>query len=723
MAYQTQPPDDSSGRRYSKAFKYAFAVMLPNENISDVDPTASGTHGADGLGNRFVSLLLPQQLSMREPYATVVTVMQDGGKVIESKGQVLKMASISGTTGFLPPTNVFNQDLKPKPGLLIPNVNDIDGALGAVSGYLAFMKLRYLFRLYGDARRRGILSLQMHFFDYKNDDFWRIEPDSFDMQRSSRRPMSYDYNIAFKCIEYSDAGVIATEDVTDRVGGLAFNGLKGGIATPNFAANGSRIKTSGVFGYAAQQGLLATTSRFTTMIQSALGAINYCDAVLQRSLQYAISKLDDVVGVFQAAADVYSSQLALVPALLAQLQAALDNLSDTAEALAPENLRQEFNAWYLEVKVLTDHMQVQVGQLVGAQSQTDITDTDQRFSMGRMKQGATTDLIQEPPGSSGSLDANPFIGSSGLSLVTDVDSLTGAQYTTLIINVGEDVYSLARRAFGSIARFMDIVLINQLEFPYIVADVSQKPPNTLAWGESVLIPSTSFNTTGTTIAGAASTSAIPTTGGTVTTSSLPSQLIDDEAEWLPDQWKGYSVVATTGGSTQTLICNGNTDTQLTLNGNWTITITPATTTYAIQYNTFNPRRPLTADALAYGTDFLVVFGSDGRCDFALGGTGDLAAATGLDNFIQAITLRARCPIGSHPFHRSYGLPAPIGRPETDSVFVRSVFFIRRSLLSDPRVGKVRNVQLNLNGDTLMLSAEVQPVASRLARPITTQVGS
>lgn len=69
------------------------------------------------------------------------------------------------------------------------------------------------------------------------------------------------------------------------------------------------------------------------------------------------------------------------------------------------------------------------------------------------------------------------------------------------------------------------------------------------------------------------------------------------------------------------------------------------------------------------------------------------------------------------------MAAPIGRPFTDDVGVLYSFFVRRSLLSDPRVGKVRNVQLNLSGDVVTASAEIQPVDARSARPITIQIGA
>jgi hypothetical protein len=330
--------------------------------------------------------------------------------------------------------------------------------------------------------------------------------------------------------------------------------------------------------------------------------------------------------------------------------------------------------------------------------------------------------MQEPAGSAGSPDANPFIGASGLALVTDVDGIAGTgQLTSVVINNDEDVYALARRVFGKAERFVDIVLLNKLEFPFIVADPESKPPNTLAWGERVLVPASSQ--VGAAIQDDPGVSAVPTTSGVVDISAPLSQLVDSTARWMPDQWVGYSVTVVTGGDRQTLVCNGNTSDHLSLSGVWSVAIVPGTTTYSLSSIRFEPRRPPTADSRAYGTDLLVEFGSDGLCDLVVDATSDLALATGIDNLIQAITLRSRCPLGEHPFHKTYGLLPPVGRPLTGDVGVLHSFFARRSLLSDPRISKVRNIQLNLVGDTLTMSAEVQPIDSRSLRPITIAVGA
>ncbi len=712
-----QQPDASQGKRYSKAFKYVFAMFERGEVITLADSAASAASASSIIDEgRFVVLTLPQQLQLREPFATAVTVMQDGGKVVESRGQVLRVGTISGTTGFLPPGSAVQ--LQSTSGRLVPNVTDLDGQLGAVSGYLAYQRLRYLFSLYGDRRRQGDLSVALYFFDYKNDDFWRIEPQSFDPSRSNRRPMSYDYNISFQCLERADPVVGQAQDQGNgSIAGIP--SFVGRVGTGN--VGGVLAKVAGGASAASKSSILSAVSRFGDMLTSGLDFLKFCDAVVQRAFQATLNKLDAVVGFFANAHDTFFTLLELVPILMAQLSSSLTGLFNTIDAFAPDNIAQELNAWALEVTRLADRMSVQVNVLVASQPQRDVRDTNQRFSQGRMRRGATTDLMHEP--GSGSPDASPFIGTSGLSLITDVDALANTtQNVSIVINNGEDIYTLARRIFGKIERFIDIVLLNKLEFPFIVADVGSKPANTLAWGERVLVPPTKAIVSGTGFSDGSDTSVVPSTSGVVG-ASTSMQLMDSSASWLTNQWVGYSVTVTTGEIQQTLVCISNTANQLTFGGNLTITVTPGTTTYSVRYTLYEPRRPTTAETRAYGVDLLAVFGPDGLCDAALDATGDLATAQGLDNFFQAVTLRSRCPIGEHPFHSSYGLPAPVGRPLTDDVSVLYALFMRRSLLSDPRVGKVRNVQIDLKNDVLTMHAEVQPVDARMSRPISVKIGA
>ena len=703
-------PDDSMGRRYAKAFKYVFCLLPFGQDATSID----GAQISSVITNdHCVELVLPQQIQLREPFATVVTVMQDGGKVIESKGQVLKLGSVSGTTGLLPPPGNSDPSLLPPFGQLTSTSVDADGQLGAISGYLAFQRLRYLFRLYGTQRRNGNLSVTLHWFDYKNDDFWRIEPDSFEMTRSSRRPMSYDYGIQFKCIEPSDNVVSPTQQF-GVVSGLYPIGFgktsQAGNATPNIG---------GGAGSAGQQAVQSAVARFAALATQGENFLKFTDLGVEIALQGALTSLDNIVGLFEDANDTFNTTILVVPGLMAQLDAALANVNAVITS-APDNVAWELNEWFVETSQIMDNLNLQVNQLIGSQSNIDTIATDLSFSTGRMKQGATTDLMTEPPGSPGSPDANPFIGASGLGLTTDVSSLSSSkQLRAVIVNTGEDVYQFATRVLGSITRFVDVILLNKLQPPFIVSDPANKPSNTVAWGESLLVQSDTQ--TSTTIGDTGDPSSAGTTIGTVTDTGLPNEVIDGYANWLPGQWAGFTVTITTGIDVQSVPIVNNDSSKLTLSSGVTLTITPFVTTYAIAMTTLTLRRPVTADQRAYGRGWLVNF-TNGVADVVFGVAG-VVWAVGVDNLFQALRLMAGCPLGGHPFHPTYGLPAPVGRPFTSSVGVLYLYFMRRSLLSDPRVSKVSNLQLSLQGDTLYLNGEVTPIDARKAEPINLQIGT
>jgi hypothetical protein len=695
--------------------------MMPLPGVTVTDSDGGEAFEASDLA---VQLFLPQQISLREPFATQVTIMQDGGKVIESRGQVIKMGSISGTTGFL-----FNAEVALQGNgnaLMLPRLaTDLDAQLGAVSGYLAFMKLRYLFRAYGAERRRGNIDAKLYFFDEKNDDYWRVEPDVFEMTRSSRKPMSYDYNIQFRCIEPSD-NKSPPAQASAFVLGSAMYGTD--LETNPLSDSSGFHPGLGLGKRAIPQNILTTIARYADMVTSGVNYLKFLDSVAQRAMQSTLNNLDNVVGFFENIVDTASQQLDLVPALLNQLGDSLAGLervigkyAAAVNVFTSRDAALEMNEWWLEVTALYDSLSVSMTQIVGSKVRTDIADTHQRYSTSRGAQGSTTDFLQEATGSTGSPDANPFLGTSGLSLITDLNRLLNAgQVSSTVVYNGEDIYAIARRLTGKIERFTDLILLNRLEFPFIVASANNKPPNTLAWGESILYQSTQQTTAS--VGDAPSDVAVPTVAGTVTTAATFSELIDNTQSWRANQWVGYTVTATTGGVSDSHVVASNTAVKLSLNGTWAIAITPGVTTYVVVLAQLNMNRPITADTRAYGTDLRAVNVGDGRVDLAWDATGDLATVSGIDNLIQAINLRARCQAGQHPFHPTYGLPSPVGRPYTAHVGILYVFFMRRSLLADPRINRVRNAQISVAGDVFTLTAEIQPVASRTALPISVNVG-
>ena len=709
-------PDDSLGIRYAKAYKYVFCLLPLNGKATEINGSQINSVISNDL---CIELVLPQQIQLREPFATATTIMQDGGKVIESRGQVLKIATVSGTSGLIPPPGPVIGTVSTKPGRLVPNVANLDQQLGAASGYLQFRRLRYLFRLYGAYRRNGNLDWTLHWFDYKNDDYWRIEPDMFDMTRSSRRPMSYDYAIQFKCIEPTDNLVNANGTSTST---------KVSIANPTSAlsvwdrANGaiSSAVTTALGGLSQVQSVTTAVNRLSQLATNAAASIQNFDLGVQAAFQSAIFAVNNVVGVVSAINTATLDTMNVVPALLTAANVSLANLNSVIASMSATDLQWELNMWSIETQQLVDGLGVQIQQALGALSDTDVTDTDQSFSTGRMKQGASTDVIQEASNSSGSPDANPFIGQSGLSLVTNTNQLSNApQLRAVQVNTGDDVWAFSRRVLGDIQRFVDVVLLNQLQPPFIVSDPTNKPPNTVAWGEYLLVPSD--QQTASNVADTGDPTSAGSVAGTITDTGLPTEIIDGTQSWTPNQWQGFTVTVTTGAVVQSIPAVFNDDERLVLAYPLSTPPVANVTTYSVAYVTFVQRRTPNPQERAYGRSWLVNF-VNGLADVVFGIAGGVVWAVGLDNLKQALQLRCGCPIGMHPFYPTYGMPAPVGRPVTEPIAVFYVYFMKQSLLADPRVAGVDNAQLSLQDDQLILSANVMPIDARDAQPISFPVG-
>lgn len=690
-------PDASFAMRFNKTYKYGFCMLYDGETAAQLD--FSGSENASP-GRYVVLNINPQSVNLSEPFATSVRLAQAGGKIIESRGQVLKHGTIAGQTGYLPAAH--NRSLvalpTPKRRQLVPEDPDLERKLAAISGFKAFHDLRYLFRLYGFERLTGRTDVKFYYFDFKNDDFWRIEPDVFNMSRSARKPFTYDYNITFKCIQLADNSI--TDNLSEK------------------KADTHEIPVKFLKPASSSAGYFASVQRLATMVTSALDYTKHVAGVVQRAVQVAARAINNVVGFFENFHDTATILLETALVLLAQADNTLSGVFDTIDLYAPDNVKRELNEWALEAEAICLHMADTIG-LRSERRTGDVLKTSQQFASGRMKGGAKTDLMTLPAGGTTTPDANPFTGSSGLGLVTNIRRLAATKaFKTVAVHDGDTIFSVAKRTLGDSNRFVDLVILNDLAHPYIVPNSAQRPSGTLAYGDYIMVPDTQRSGVGDSPAASS-----PTESGAVSMLGLSNQVIDRDRRdaWREDQWIGYTVTCTTGAVVEERVVIANTGDTLTVNIAWVTPLTLATT-YTITMKTFDPRKPVTNDARAFGTDLLVRFDAKGKCDLVFNSRKDLVWITGQDNFMQALMIRLSTEIGSHPFHPDYGTEHPIGRAVNADVALFYSYFIRRSLLSDPRTQAVRNAQISFIGDKYNFSAQIQPIKSVKARPVQVTLG-
>lgn len=178
--------DDGAWR---KSLGYGFRVVRVQNNTIDADPAAGW--------QRFKLQIPPQELNQSEIFAINVTPTFRG-VIVEHQGSVLKDITISGTTGISP---------NRKEGGAISNSGKPVLSSGR-SGYEEFHNLRSYFRAYVEEKRldSGDLGeLRLIFDNFKDHEHIYVEPQKFDLKRSSTRPMMYNYNIVMKGIGNADA--------------------------------------------------------------------------------------------------------------------------------------------------------------------------------------------------------------------------------------------------------------------------------------------------------------------------------------------------------------------------------------------------------------------------------------------------------------------------------------------------------------------------------------
>ncbi len=714
-------PDASFAERYNKSLQYGFFIYdsLVDRSFNDVIISA----------DRYVPLIMnPQSLSVREPFSTSVSPTQSGGLIVETRGGVLKYGKISGTTAWLPVDRDDDVTITPIRGetstggrrSLVPNVPDIDTQLGKRSGFLAFHRLRHLFRLYQYEKRRGNSKITMHWFDFKGDELWRIEPQEFGMNRQARRPMLYDYDISFQFIEVSDI----LDEVFIEIAGFDIpkppkppSGLHADALQR--IANTIGAATNSVHAY-SMPSVLDSIGRLRDLSSAANGFVNKVSGAVQRTFQNALRNLNNVVGFFDDVHSAFTTVLAIPIAVLRQLTASVDGARAVWSSLAPANIQEELNEWSCEVKQLTYGLTAYHISAFNQSPGQDILSQDQQFSTGRAKGGFTTSLMQEPAGSAGSPDSHPVIGASGLNMLTDVSTLANIKsLESVIINSGDTITSIAQRELGDIRRAIDLIVINNLDAPYIVSSALNKPNNTLAWGEYINKPSTSRVSQ---VEASSDTQLVMSYSSTNISSVQSTTVFTDNSvtNWTVNQWVGFTVTLThtaTGVTEDRVIVASTAAGQLTVNFAFNTAVTALVDTFVIQMKLFIPSKPVTPDVKAYGRDFLLKWDNANRATIVMDSRRDAAQVGGVNNLIQALRLRTLTDPDGLPWHKGYGVAWPIGRPWDESTALSYTFFAKRSLLSDRRILSISNARIKLDGSKYSFSAEITPIQSRTSRSI------
>lgn len=728
MGIPSIPPSN----RYASSSIYGFYMQEEDEQLAISLIVESGNYVA--------LTLAPQQLSVSEPFATAVSFRQGGGKFVESRGQIIKQARIAGTTGYIPTPSAASRIRIPTAtstgrNLLADTSQAAEDSRADRSGFAAFHSLRQLFRRFGEDRRDGKIP-RLFYFDTKDDEYWEIEPMLFSMSRNSRRPMLYDYEIQFVCLEITeDEDQTLFGDFTSIVSSalIGLPGVSQIEAAASLPAHIKGVSFAGSLGtffnniLTGKPPYAATIRRYAEMAQNGLGFLKLVSGSVKGAFQGLLSTIGAVVQVFDDVATT-AKELASVPvSILRQLESSirscffvLAETQNTPEAIA-DNVREEWNEFLLELQTLNDQMICGFDKF-GDSYTSDSASVIQDFSR-TSSNGSSTDLMEE---TGTPLTVNPFLGAMGVDAVIDVQKLVSSDgYRTAYVLSGETIYDVARRELKNVHRFMELVFINGLEFPFIVPSSTSKPSATLAWGEPIKIP---IKTNGRSAAFAGPPGApLSALSGVVTATGSTTEVVStgNDPAWRDDQWAGFTITLTSGAGAvdgERIVVSNTVDT-LVVNRPWSIS--PAISdTFSVSLREFSLGIASSPEAIAYGRDWLLKFSKspDGstspyKATLMLDASGNIATVAGMENFMQAMLLRASTSQGSHPFHASYGFPDFVGRPMTPEIVPLYTYMARQSLLQDPRTDTVESPLLQFNAGAFTFDVEVKPVNAQRSKSL------
>ncbi len=649
MALFNDPTQIDASRFDRQDLRYGFGIIAEGEG----DPFIAGHRHFQQktIPNPKVLVLNPQSITQDEPFAVNITPTQDGGLVIENRGQVIKNIVVSGTTGFLPiqaRLGLPSGTVDPETGIV--STNPLTANIADKSGYKDFLELRNLFKEYGRIKRtRPDIAdrIKMVFLNGKDNESWIVEPQNFRMMRGVPRKTLYSYQIPMVVVAKFDTSRRPT-DFIDKPSDLSktLQSISEASSTAeNFAKDLEASATifSGDVAKAVAN-ILSPMNAFTTTANSVLTGV--------------------------------ATIVNIVPTTVNQVTVAILDFLDVVET-APITLPVSITESSLRTLHRLDNVQVRLDAF--------------RSTFPTRWEGITSrwEKFNETM-------ENRFRGQKSRSSMTAVRQET--------VYTGESIERFSQRVLGDASRFMDVVILNKLRPPYVVAEQSNRAQGTVAPGDSLLVPTepaTEFADSPISISleGTRPSSTLKS----FATSSTVSTLVDTAQEHVINQWSGFTVEIIAGtGIGQIRFIESNTIDTLTISPDWS---TPPDTTsqYKIFLDTIKDKQVDGAERV-FGVDLLLAK----DWDLNVTPESDVALVRAIPNLAQAVDIKFFVEPGQLPLHPDFGFNPGIGSKGLLARILTAKILATKTLLRDSRIESVEEISLDFRGGHIDLVSKIKP---------------
>ncbi len=631
--------------------KYGFILASNSQVAADL---VVGTQ-------QVVLSLNPQAISQDEPAATNITYTQNAGKYIERRGQVSKTITLQGTTGYTPTPKVPAALRSSLPQPLIIQQE------GPVSGLAQFIQLRNLLRRYwqifsDDAfiplRQKTLLI----FINGKDDESWVVEPMAFRMDRASpANKFTYQYSITLQTIAPVEALVFDPDILTDY--------QKVGNALSQVAQAYNTIT-------AAAAVIGTALSTLAGAARDALQAVSAVAQIGAQALDGLVNGTKQVIGVGK----VFTGQ---VDDIKNSYMGAWNNLLGIAD--------------YTRALYGVDPMPFAVHQAMAsiALTMADLSSRKELFAMDFPQTWQQT--LQ---------NYTPSYGFGGYNQDLVAPLQKGAVQETTILP-GDSLQNIAVRELGNAERVMELVVLNQLKPPFISPSQTDRAPNTLAPGDTLLIPAQSPAESGPRALVRTSVFSDPNLTSLVTAVVSTSQIAIDTRgrNFRINQWAGFTVDVVGLGVSRIVVSNDASSLTLDAPLPGSPALGSMVRLHLVRFASDVVVPKSSAEQLL-GVDLQLV-GGDLQVDVA----GRLALIDGTDNLDQAVSIKLQARPGDLAAHPNFGLNFDPGtRVSSNLVFTYRVA-VRQTLLSDARIDSIAEMDVVVQRDTLQLTGYVVLIGS------------
>jgi len=462
-----QQAKQQADEKYWKKFLYFFELRI-----------ASPAFDGDGVGPQFAMMpliLAPQRMTMGEPFAVKVAPTLGGGLYVEESGILARPMQIAGTTGFAPRlldrVPVSSKRVRDELRSYVDRTVEVDDFVRRLSGQKQLQMLQdRIFRLYADLKRNPETSAgtELIWHNIKDDEHWRVIPQSFELRRASRRSTMYFYNIQMLAVEpAAQRSRIVSEDhdLFDEIGDPA-RSIREGIDLVS-----GTLDNVGGLGRDTDDSIRSYVSSVRSVTQIAASANNVAAA----SADFVNGRTTEIRGVtsdglLQLLADTENlldamdSSLVAVGTLPASVRADWTDLERGLQRIAawPDRLQTALQA---RVTALDDGSETTEAESAAVTAQ--VTFRGVRAAGTRPRLG----------------DARKRRAAR---LETRRRALEVAGLTERTVGQGQTIHDIAAEYLDDASRYREIAAINDLRAPYIHP---AGLPGTLRPGDQILIPS------------------------------------------------------------------------------------------------------------------------------------------------------------------------------------------------------------------------------------------